>query len=68
MEDKTIKNFKLEYCKKELKALLKKLIEGNYNLTAESIYKHIANSGVEMDLNPSLKNSKSMQEFLSERD
>lgn len=67
MKDDKIKNFKLEYCKKELKALLNKLIEGNYHLTAEAIYHHIANSGVEMDLNPKLKNSKTMDEFLAEK-
>lgn len=67
MKDGVIKNFKLDYCKDELKALLKKLIEGNYNLTAQAIYNHIANSGVEMDLNPSLKNAKTMDEFLAEK-
>lgn len=64
---KEIKNFKLDLCRKELKALLVKLIEGNYHLTAEAIYNHIANSGVEMDLNPKLKNSKTMKEFLEEK-
>ena len=66
MKNEEIKNFKLEYCKKELKILLKKLIEGNYHLTAEAIYNNIANSGVEMDLNPKLKNSKTIKEFLAE--
>ena len=66
MKNEEIKNFKLDYCKKELKALLKKLIEGNYHLTAEAIYNHIANSGVEMDLNPKLKDSKTMEQFLAD--
>ncbi len=66
MIDSNVVNFKLEHCKKELKALLLKLIEANYNLTAQAIYDHIANSGVEMDLNPSLKDKKSMDEFLAE--
>jgi hypothetical protein len=66
MENKSVINYKLDHCKIELKALIEKLIEGGYNLTAESIYDHIANSGVEMDLNKDLKNSKSMKEFLDE--
>ncbi|MDO8563491.1 MAG: hypothetical protein Q7R87_00605 [Nanoarchaeota archaeon] len=60
------KNSKLEFCKKELKILINKLIEGNYHLTAEAVYSHIANSGVDMDLNPKLRNSKTMKEFLKE--
>lgn len=60
------KNSKLEYCKKELKVLLKKLIEGNYHLTAKAVYDHIANSGVDMDLNPKLRNSKTIEEFLAD--
>jgi hypothetical protein len=61
------KNSKLTYCKTELKVLLKKLIKGNYYLTAEAVYDHIANSGVDMDLNPKLRNSKTMEEFLADK-
>lgn len=57
-------NSKLEYCKPELKALLNKLVEGNYHITAEFIYDHIANSGVDMKIHPELENSVSMEEFL----
>ena len=68
MAPNPIKNTKLEYSKKELKALLKKLIEGGYNITAEFIYDHIANSGVEMKINPDLVNQKTMQQFLIEEE
>jgi len=61
------KNSKLEYYKKELKTLLNKLIKGNYYLTAKAVYDHIANSGVDMDLNPKLRNSKTMEQFLAEK-
>jgi hypothetical protein len=59
-------NTKLSYCTPELKTLLKKLIEGNYHVTAEFIYDNIANSGVEMKIHPELLNSKTMGQFLSE--
>ena len=61
-----VKNTKLEYCRSELKVLLKKLVEGNYHVTAEFIYDHIANSGVEMKINPELDGAASMEEFLGE--
>lgn len=66
MNTSQAKNSKLEYCKKELKALLKKLVEGNYQITAEFIYDHIANSGVDMKIHPELEGSKTMEEFLKE--
>jgi hypothetical protein len=59
-----IKRTKLEYCKDELKPLLRKLIDGSYYLTAQHIFDHIANSGVEMDLNPELRGAITMEEFL----
>ena len=64
--DNKAKNTKLEYCKKELKSLLNKLVEGNYQITAEFIYDHIANSGVDMKIHPELENSKTMEDFLKE--
>ncbi|MES3005391.1 MAG: hypothetical protein V4664_00390 [Patescibacteria group bacterium] len=60
------KNSKLEYCKDELKALLNKLVEGNYHITAEFLYDHIANSGVDMKIHPELENQKTMYQFLEE--
>ena len=59
------KSYKLEWCEDELRALLEKLIEGNYHTTAEFIYDHVANSGVEMKINPELEGRESMQDFLS---
>lgn len=56
---------KLDWCKNELKALLNRLIEGNYNQTAEVVFDHIAHTGVETDLNPALKASPTMEEFLA---
>ena len=67
MESEVVtKNFKFEYCREELKVLCKKLIEGNYNLTAKVIFDHIANTGVEVDTNPKLKNQISFEEFVEE--
>lgn len=58
-------NSKLEYCKPELEALLNRLVEGNYHITAEFIYDHIANSGVDMKIHPELVNKVTMNEFLN---
>ncbi len=66
--NKDAKNSKLEYCKEELKNLLNKLVEGNYHITAEFIYDHIANSGVDMKIHPELQNQKTMYEFLKEEE
>jgi len=66
MENSAVINSKLEHCKEELKALLRKLSEGYYDITAEFVYDHIANSGVEMKINKDLVDSKSMKEFLEE--
>lgn len=66
MDAKKIEHLKLKHCEKELRALLKKLIEGNYGLTAEQVYDLIANTGVETSINPALRNSKTMEEFLKE--
>ena len=58
-------NSKLDWCKEELKALLTKLNEGNYQKTAEVVFDHIAHTGVESDLNPELKKTPTLEEFLS---
>ncbi len=62
---KVFKNSKLDWCKDELKVLLKKLIEGNYHKTAEVVFDHVAHTGVESDLNPELKKEPTLEEFLS---
>jgi|GEM_PF-1442964 len=64
MDIASVKNSKLEFCSKELRVLLKRLVAGNYHVTAEFIYDHIANSGVEMKINPSLVGKQSMEAFL----
>jgi hypothetical protein len=56
---------KLDWSKKELNALLKRLIEGQYRQTAEVVFDNIAHTGVETDLNPKLKKHPSMDEFLN---
>ena len=56
---------KLEWCKSDLKALLEKLIVGNYHQTAEVIFDAVAHTGVETDINPTLKEQPTLQEFLS---
>jgi len=61
----TFENKKLDWCKEELKTLLEHLIEGNYHTTAEFIFDHVAHTGVETDLNPDLKESPTIEEFLS---
>jgi hypothetical protein len=58
------KSKKLDWSKEELKALLLKLIEGNYHQTAEVIFNHVAHTGVETDLDPELKAKPTMEEFL----
>ncbi len=55
---------KLDWCKDELKALLQRLIDGNYHQTAEVVFGHVAHTGVETDLRPELKTKPSMEEFL----
>ena len=65
MTNDIMKNPKLEFCKAELKVLLKKLIEGNYHTTAEVVFGKVARTGVETDLNPELKEI-TMEEFLRE--
>ena len=59
-------NQKLDWSKNELKSLLERLIAGNYNTTAETIFNHVAHTGVETDLNLELKNKPSLEEFLKE--
>ena len=58
-------NTKLDWCKDELKVLLKKLNDGNYQKTAEVVFNHVAHTGVESDLNPELKKTPTLAEFLS---
>ncbi len=64
---KTFEHPKLEWCKKELKPLLKKLMDGNYQKTAEQVFGVIAHSGVETDFNPELKTKPTLEEFLSNK-
>lgn len=64
MENK-FESSKLDWCKDELKALLQRLNEGNYQKTAEVVFDHVAHTGVETDLNPELKNTPTLEEFLS---
>ena len=59
-------NSKLDYCEGELRALLKKLIEGNYHITAEFIFDHIAHSGVDLKLNPELEKL-TMESFINNK-
>lgn len=63
--DTVPKSKKLEWCKDELRALLSKLIEGNYHQTAEIVFDHIAHTGVETELNPELKNRPTLESFLA---
>ena len=58
-------NSKLDWCKEELKILLDKLNKGNYQKTAEVVFDHVAHTGVESDLNPKLKKTPTLEEFLS---
>lgn len=57
-------NSKLTWCEDELRALLKKLIDGNYHITAEHIFDHVAHSGVDMKLNPELEKL-TLEEFIN---
>ncbi len=58
---------KLNWSKDELKSLVQRLIEGNYHQTAETVFDHVAHTGVETDLNPELKSKPSLEEFLKEK-
>jgi hypothetical protein len=58
------KNQKLNFCKNELRPLLEKLISGNYHTSAETVFHHLAHTGVETDLDVELKKSPTMEEFL----
>ncbi len=55
---------KVEWCKKELRDLLERLVAGHYHQTAEVVFDHVAHTGVETDLNPELKQSPTLEEFL----
>ena len=63
--EKKFENTKLEWCKNELRILLEKLNNGNYQKTAEVVFDHVAHTGVESDLNPELKKKPTLEEFLS---
>ena len=63
--EKKFENSKLDWCKDELRALLERLNEGNYEVTAKVVFDHVAHTGVESDLNSELKKSPSLEEFLS---
>ena len=65
--NKIFENTKLDYCKDELKILLQKLVDGNYHKTAEVVFSHIAHTGVESDLNPTLKDKPTFEEFISSK-
>ena len=58
---------KLDWCKNELKVLLERLIDGNYEMTAETVFDHIAHTGVETDLNKELKKKPTLKEFLKSK-
>ncbi|TSC66883.1 MAG: hypothetical protein G01um101472_610 [Parcubacteria group bacterium Gr01-1014_72] len=58
------KNQKLEFFKDELKVLLVKLLSGNYKKSAETIFDHLAHTGVDTDLDKTLKTSPTFDEFL----
>lgn len=60
------KSKKLDWCKDDLRALLRRLIAGNYHQTAEVVFDHIAHTGVETDLDPELKHSPMLDDFLKE--
>ena len=62
---KKFDNTKLDSEFVELKVLLKKLNDGNYQKTAEVVFDHVAHTGVESDLNPELKKEPILEEFLS---
>jgi hypothetical protein len=62
--DAPTSNSKLDYCEDELRALLQKLIDGNYHITAEHIFDHIAHSGVDLKLNPELE-ALTLEDFLN---
>jgi hypothetical protein len=66
METK-FKNPKLDVCKDELRALLLKLLNANYHTIAETVFDHIAHTGVETELDTSLKNEPTLVDFLESK-
>ena len=62
---KEFENKKLDWCRDELKVLLLRLVEGNYHTTAQFVFDHIAHTGVETDLDKSLKERPSFDEFMN---
>jgi len=61
------KNQKLNYCQKELKALLEKLMAGNYEVSARTVFDHLAHTGVDTDLDKTLKEKPTFEEFMGDR-
>lgn len=57
-------NKKLDWCKGELKVLIERLNEGNYQQTAEVVFDYVAHTRVETDLKPNLKQRPTLKEFL----
>ena len=57
-------NSKLKWCEAELRILLQRLLDGNYQITAEYIFDHVAHSGVDLKINPEL-GKLAMEEFLA---
>lgn len=57
----------MELCEDELRALLQKLVDHQYNTTAEYIFDYMFNSGVEVKIDPSIVNSMTLEEFLSSK-
>ena len=58
------KNQKLDFCKAELKILLQKLLSGNYEVSARTVFNHLAHTGVETDLDKSLKEKPTFEDFM----
>ena len=61
------KNQKLDFCKNELKILLEKLISGNYHTSVKTVFEHLAHTGVETDLDPTLKREPTLEQFLKSK-
>ena len=58
------KNQKLNFCQKELKVLLDKLMVGNYEVSARTVFDHLAHTGVDTDLDKTLKEKPTFEEFM----
>ena len=58
------KNQKLNFCKTELKTLLQKLLSGNFEVSARFVFDHLAHTGVDTDLDKTLKEKPTFEEFI----